>query len=156
MCFPLLADGSRECCRSVALHYNQTMVTVQRKRTTSLTVYLRTYMWVYYINIRIICWVSGTYWQAPWRLTPGCLQCPVCWPASQYVSCLLVCLFTQRNRILFNNLFINFAFIYFIIFVTSDYITLYPEPGVESLARNMTQSRNFFVLTRVIVCMLVS
>jgi len=38
----------------------------------------------------------------------------------------------KGTEFLFNNLFINFAFIYLIIFVTSDYITLHPVPGVES------------------------
>ena len=36
---------------------------------------------------------------------------------------------------LFNNLFINFAFIYFIIFATSDYITLHPSAWGRELKR---------------------
>ena len=49
----------------------------------------------------------------------------------------------QRNRILFNNLFINFAFIYFIIFVTTDYITLPPSAWGRELKREYDAIASF-------------
>ena len=57
-------------------------------------------------------------------------QPPEIWsvpPVTPCISCS-----RKGTEFLFNNLFINFSFIYFVIFVTSDYITLHPVPGVES------------------------
>jgi len=44
---------------------------------------------------------------------------------------------------LFNNLFINFAFIYLIIFVTSDYITLHPSAWGQELKREYDAITSF-------------
>ena len=49
----------------------------------------------------------------------------------------------KGTEFLFNNLFINFAFIYFIIFVTSDYITLHPSAWGLELKREYDAIASF-------------
>ena len=49
----------------------------------------------------------------------------------------------KGTEFLFNNLFINFAFIYFIIFVTSHYITLHPSAWGRKLKREYDSIASF-------------